>query len=136
MADAYRLDTDCFSESVGGRPIRITSSTSTAADPVHIMAASDVLDCAWMTISNRGTGIVECCVVINPADDTVLADVQDASFFVSIPNRSSILVLEGLRLRVGTGAYTIGVYLVNAGDSGKLQVTGWVNRSYRAQMTY
>ena len=133
---SYQVETDVLSASTNGRPIEITSSTSTAAQVLHLMTATDTLDCVTVELFNKTATAIVVWVVVNPNDATVAGDVDDAAIRVTAAGSRSTVVLDAYRVRADNGTYTVGIYLDSAGDSGNVLATGYITRLSRAQLAY
>lgn len=136
MSNPYDVKADTVSECPNGHPVLVTSIVATAADPVHIMAASAVVDAIFLRAQNRDTANnVTLHLVLNPTDDTDAGDVGLARLSYVIPRGSTVYVLEGELFRLGTAAYTIGAY-VDSGSESKIQLIGRIIRYPLGQITY
>ena len=125
-------------ETIGllGRPIIIDTDFTTVGDVTTIHAMTDLtaIDAVWLECFNNGTASQILSLIISPNDDTVVGDVDAATLEINIPEKSSVWVMQGLRVRRDAGnGYTIAAYAPDT--SGNLRVTGWFNRTAQGTLT-
>ena len=132
MTNTYEIWTEPISASAEGRPVVIASVTDTAATALHTITEADAIDSVWLYATNNGSARVELKVVINPADDTNAANVGASELTYSLQASSTLLVMDGLRVREGTAAYTIGAYSDSTDD---ISITGYFVRKIYTEHT-
>lgn len=118
-----RLDT--ISASPTGRPLPIDTDLTVVGDvtTLHAMTQDDVIDRVIFALWNSGNSAVTVNFVINPVDDTVLADVNAATIQVRVAANSIIESLPVYVRRIAGNSYTIAAYVATA-DIGDVLATG------------
>ena len=133
---AQELRSEPISASVKGRPIIIATDFTVVGDVTTLHAMTDALvsDIVWIKVTNNSSAAELLSLILNPIDDTVLANVNDATIKISIPAQRTVFLLQGERFRqVAGNSYTIAAYAPNT--TGNMRATGWFNRLSQGAIT-
>ncbi len=133
---SQELRADSISAGTDGRPVKVTLDHTTVGDvnTLHAMTQDDVVDKVTLTLWNTHTSAVIVSLVISPIDDTVAANVDDATVTYSVP-ASSAVELPALYVRFITGnTYTLAAYVATA-DINRVFITGRYQRLTQGDLT-
>lgn len=105
-----------LSGSTGGKPIKVTGTSSGAAVTVHTpVAGTDTFDAIWLYANNTSTGSVELTIEWGAS--------SDANIIMSVAAKSGlVLVSPGIYIQ---DSFPIKAY---AGSANVIFLTGYVNR--------
>ncbi len=129
-----RLDT--ISASPTGRPLPIDTDLTVVGDvtTLHAMTQDDVIDKVIFSLWNSKNSAVTVSFVVNPVDDTVLGDVNDATIEVRVAANSIIESLPVYVRRIDGNSYTIAAYVPTA-DLDVVLITGRYIRYTQGSLT-
>jgi hypothetical protein len=129
-----RLDT--ISASATGRPLPIDTDLTVVGDvtTLHAMTQDDVIDKVIFSLWNSKNSAVTVSFVVNPVDDTVLGDVNDATIEVRVAANSIIESLPVYVRRIVGNSYTIAAYVPTA-DLDVVLITGRYIRYTQGSLT-
>lgn len=132
---SQELRAESISGGPDGRPVKIDTDYTAVGDvtTLHECTQDDVLDKVFLTLWNTGTTATTIELVVSPVDDTVIANVDDATISVSCPPDRPVELPPLLVRRMSGNSYSVAAYAPNT--NGDVRCTGRVVRLAQGDLT-